>query len=103
MKCWQRHTGWVPESGDLDDDAEAILAGDFEIGHFLCEHTSLRSVLYFTGEAIEDDNDDDDDDDDDGEEADKEGEEEDEENGPDHDSTKDQNVAECKKQWSKMV
>lgn len=41
-----------------DDDAEAILAADFEIGHFLRERIIPRSVLYFTGEAIEDDDDD---------------------------------------------
>ncbi|KAI5229430.1 Nucleosome Assembly Protein 1-Like 1 [Manis pentadactyla] len=58
----------VPESGDLDDDAEAILAADFEIGHFLRERIIPRSVLYFTGEAIEDD---DDDYDEEGEEADE--------------------------------
>uniref|UniRef100_A0A671E113 Nucleosome assembly protein 1 like 1 n=1 Tax=Rhinolophus ferrumequinum TaxID=59479 RepID=A0A671E113_RHIFE len=85
----------VPESGDLDDDAEAILAADFEIGHFLRERIIPRSVLYFTGEAIEDD---DDDYDEEGEEADEEGEEEDEENDPDYDSKKDQNPAECKQQ-----
>uniref|UniRef100_A0A2K6G3B4 Nucleosome assembly protein 1-like 1 n=1 Tax=Propithecus coquereli TaxID=379532 RepID=A0A2K6G3B4_PROCO len=57
----------------FDDDAEAILAADFEIGHFLRERIIPRSVLYFTGEAIEDDDDD-------------EGEEEgDEENDPDYD------------------
>ncbi|KAJ8789853.1 hypothetical protein J1605_021551 [Eschrichtius robustus] len=50
----------VPESGDLDDAAEAILAAEFEIGHFLRECIILKSVLYFTGEAIEDDDDDDD-------------------------------------------
>uniref|UniRef100_A0A8B9X221 Nucleosome assembly protein 1-like 1 n=1 Tax=Bos mutus grunniens TaxID=30521 RepID=A0A8B9X221_BOSMU len=48
----------VPESGYLDDDSEAILAADFEIGHFLRECIIPRSVLYFTGEAIEDDDDD---------------------------------------------
>ncbi|KAI4545718.1 hypothetical protein MG293_005984 [Ovis ammon polii] len=53
----RRHQG-VPESGDLDDDSEAILAADFEIGHFLRERIIPRSVLYFTGEAIEDDDDD---------------------------------------------
>jgi len=51
-----------------DDDAEAILAADFEIGHFLRERIIPRSVLYFTGEAIEDD---DDDYDEEGEEADE--------------------------------
>ncbi|XP_017659736.1 PREDICTED: nucleosome assembly protein 1-like 1 [Lepidothrix coronata] len=87
----------VPESGDLDDDSEAILAADFEIGHFLRERIVPRSVLYFTGEAIEDD---DDDYDEEGEEADdEEGEEEaDEENDPDYDPKKDQNPAECKQQ-----
>ncbi|NXR91377.1 NP1L1 protein, partial [Hypocryptadius cinnamomeus] len=87
----------VPESGDLDDDSEAILAADFEIGHFLRERIVPRSVLYFTGEAIEDD---DDDYDEEGEEADdEEGEEEaDEENDPDYEPKKDQNPAECKQQ-----
>uniref|UniRef100_G1KFY2 Nucleosome assembly protein 1 like 1 n=2 Tax=Anolis carolinensis TaxID=28377 RepID=G1KFY2_ANOCA len=87
----------VPETGDLDDDAEVILAADFEVGHFLRERIIPRSVLYFTGEAIEDD---DDDYDEEGEEADdEEGEEEiDEENDPDYDPKKDQNPAECKQQ-----
>ncbi|MEJ1279329.1 hypothetical protein NN561_010260 [Cricetulus griseus] len=86
----------VPENGDLDDDAEAILAVDFEIGHCLRERIIPRSVLYFTGEAIEDA---DDDYDEEGEETDEEGEEEgDEENDPDYDPKKDQNPAECKQQ-----
>uniref|UniRef100_A0A8D0CDT8 Nucleosome assembly protein 1-like 1 n=1 Tax=Scleropages formosus TaxID=113540 RepID=A0A8D0CDT8_SCLFO len=74
----------VPENGELDEDSEAILAADFEIGHFLRERIIPRAVLYFTGEAIEDD---DDDYDEEGEEADdEEGEEEaDEENDPDYD------------------
>ncbi|KAM5328130.1 LOW QUALITY PROTEIN: nucleosome assembly protein 1-like 1 [Glossophaga mutica] len=86
----------VPESGDLDAAAEAILAADFEIGHCLYEHIIPRSVLYFTGEAIEND---DDDYDEEGEEVDEEGEgEEDEENHSDYDSKKDQNPAECQQQ-----
>ncbi|XP_043943150.1 nucleosome assembly protein 1-like 1 [Protopterus annectens] len=83
---------------ELDDEAEAILAADFEIGHFLRERIVPRAVLYFTGEAIEDD---DDDYDEEGEEADdEEGEEEaDEENDPEYDPKKDQNPpAECKQQ-----
>ncbi|KAF3859647.1 hypothetical protein F7725_022046 [Dissostichus mawsoni] len=63
----------VPETGELDEDSEAVLAADFEIGHFIRERIVPRAVLYFTGEAIEDDDDD-------------EGEEEaDEENDPDYD------------------
>uniref|UniRef100_A0A2K5RWY9 Nucleosome assembly protein 1 like 1 n=1 Tax=Cebus imitator TaxID=2715852 RepID=A0A2K5RWY9_CEBIM len=88
------------DNGDLDDDAEAIFAAVFEIGHFLHEHIIPRSVsvLYFTREAIEDDDDDDDDDEgDEGEEADEKGEEGDEENDPDSDP-KDQNAAKCKQQ-----
>uniref|UniRef100_A0A3B3DQ91 Nucleosome assembly protein 1-like 1 n=1 Tax=Oryzias melastigma TaxID=30732 RepID=A0A3B3DQ91_ORYME len=67
-----------------DEDSEAILAADFEIGHFIRERIVPRAILYFTGEAIEDD---DDDYDEEGEEADdEEGEEEaDEENDPDYD------------------
>ncbi|XP_072408175.1 nucleosome assembly protein 1-like 1 isoform X1 [Chiloscyllium punctatum] len=88
----------VPENGELDEDSEAILAADFEIGHFLHERIVPRAVLYFTGEAIEDD---DDDYDEEGEEADdEEGEEEaDEENDPDYDPKKDPNPpSECKQQ-----
>nr|XP_044996354.1 nucleosome assembly protein 1-like 4 [Jaculus jaculus] len=39
----------------LDEDSEFTLASDFEIGHFFRERIVPRAVLYFTGEAIEDD------------------------------------------------
>ncbi|KAK6488303.1 nucleosome assembly protein 1-like 1-A isoform X2 [Huso huso] len=88
----------VPESGELDEDSEAILAADFEIGHFLRERIVPRAVLYFTGEAIEDD-------DDDSVYINvsclkQEGEEEaDEENDPNYDPKKDANPPpECKQQ-----
>ncbi|KAM6224980.1 LOW QUALITY PROTEIN: nucleosome assembly protein 1-like 4 [Rhynchocyon petersi] len=45
-------------SGDgesLDEYSEFTLASDFEIGHFFRERIVPRAVLYFTGEAIEDD------------------------------------------------
>uniref|UniRef100_A0A8C6BSG3 Nucleosome assembly protein 1-like 1 n=1 Tax=Monodon monoceros TaxID=40151 RepID=A0A8C6BSG3_MONMO len=70
----------VPESGDLDDAAEAILAEDFDIGHFLRERIIPRSE-----QAVDDDGDD----------YEEEGEEE---NDPDYDPKKDQNPAECKQQ-----
>ncbi len=41
-----------------DEESEAVLAADFEIGHFIRERIVPRAVLYFTGEAIEDDDDD---------------------------------------------
>ncbi|XP_028263734.1 nucleosome assembly protein 1-like 4a isoform X2 [Parambassis ranga] len=41
--------------GELDEDSEFTLATDFEIGHFFRERIVPRAVLYFTGEALEDD------------------------------------------------
>jgi hypothetical protein len=38
-----------------DEDTEALLAADFEIGHFIRERVVPRAVLYFTGEALEND------------------------------------------------
>uniref|UniRef100_A0A673MNM6 Nucleosome assembly protein 1-like 4 n=1 Tax=Sinocyclocheilus rhinocerous TaxID=307959 RepID=A0A673MNM6_9TELE len=51
-----------------DEDLDFTLATDFEIGHFFRERVIPRAVLYFTGEALEDDESD----------LDEEGEEEDE-------------------------
>eukprot|EP00063_Salmo_salar_P004490 XP_013979325.1 PREDICTED: nucleosome assembly protein 1-like 4 isoform X2 [Salmo salar] len=45
----------VSPDGDPDEDAEFTLATDFEIGHFFRERIVPRAVLYFTGEALEDD------------------------------------------------
>ncbi|XP_032814260.1 nucleosome assembly protein 1-like 4 isoform X1 [Petromyzon marinus] len=59
----------VAEGEELDEDSEVILTADFEIGHFFRERVVPRAVLYFTGEAIED------------EEEYEEEEEEDEEDG----------------------
>ncbi|XP_061773727.1 nucleosome assembly protein 1-like 4a isoform X2 [Nerophis ophidion] len=70
----------LPE-GEMDEDSEITLNTDFEIGHFFRERIVPRAVLYFTGEALEDDDseqdgegddysDDDDDDDDDEEDFD---------------------------------
>ncbi|XP_045176301.2 nucleosome assembly protein 1-like 1 isoform X2 [Mercenaria mercenaria] len=48
-----------PEDEEMDEDTEALLAADFEIGHFIRERIVPRAVLYFTGEALENDDDDD--------------------------------------------
>jgi nucleosome assembly protein 1-like 1 len=71
------------------------LSADFEIGHFIRERIIPRAVLYFTGEAIEDDEfeDEGEDDDADGDEGDEE-----DENDPDYDPSKDQKPQECKTQ-----
>ena len=74
-----------PEEGgeEIDEETEALLAADFEIGQFFRDRIIPRAVLYFTGEALEeededyeeeededgDDKDEDDDEDDDKEEG----------------------------------
>ncbi|XP_056614331.1 nucleosome assembly protein 1-like 4b isoform X2 [Triplophysa dalaica] len=45
----------VSPEKELDEDAEYTLATDFEIGHFFRERIVPRAVLYFTGEAMDDD------------------------------------------------
>lgn len=47
---------------------EAQLSADFEVGHFLRDRVVPRAVLYFTGEALDDEDEDyeDDADDEDG-------------------------------------
>lgn len=82
-----------PEDEEMDEDTEALLAADFEIGHFIRERIVPRAVLYFTGEALEND-----DDDEYGEE--EEGAEEgeyDEDADPDYHPGKEK-PAECKQQ-----
>ncbi|XP_052268685.1 nucleosome assembly protein 1-like 1 isoform X2 [Dreissena polymorpha] len=55
-----------PEDEEMDEDTEALLAADFEIGHFIRERIVPRAVLYFTGEALENDDDYDEGDEEDG-------------------------------------
>jgi len=74
----------VPENeDDIDEDTEALLAADFEIGHFFRERLIPKGVLFFTGEAIEEDSDDEYEDDDEDEEGDDDDDDENEENDPD--------------------
>ncbi|XP_072033946.1 nucleosome assembly protein 1-like 1 isoform X2 [Amphiura filiformis] len=86
----------VPEEGvEVDEETETLLNADFEIGHFIRERVVPRAVLYFTGEAIEDDEYEEE-----GEEEDNEGEEGDEEdeNDPDFEPAKGEKPQECKQQ-----
>lgn len=84
----------VPDEEDPDEDVEALLAADFEIGHFIRERIVPRAVLYFTGEALEDDD------------FDEEGEEEDEDEDGDYNEDEDpdfhpsdqQKPGDCKQQ-----
>ncbi|KAK3558500.1 hypothetical protein QTP86_018150 [Hemibagrus guttatus] len=80
----------------MDEDLDFTLATDFEIGHFFRERIIPRAVLYFTGEALEDDESFEEEDVEEGDEEDvEEGEEEDE---GEIDPTKEPQPAECKQQ-----
>ena len=48
-----------PEA-EVDEDVQNLLSADFEIGHYIRERIVPRAVLYFTGEALEEDDYDDD-------------------------------------------
>merc|ERR1712147_226337 len=47
----------VPEDpeAEVEEDIRALLTADFEIGHYIRESIIPRAVLYFTGEALLDD------------------------------------------------
>jgi len=69
----------VPEgSEDVDDETRELLNADFEIGQILRDRIVPRAVLYFTGEANDDESYDEDEDED-GDEFDEDEEGEDEE------------------------
>lgn len=49
----------VPEDAEVEDNEEMrILAADFEIGHMLRDSIVPKAVLYYTGEAGDEDEDD---------------------------------------------
>ncbi|XP_036399463.1 nucleosome assembly protein 1-like 4 isoform X1 [Megalops cyprinoides] len=86
----------VSEDGEMDEDSEFTLAADFEIGHFFRERIVPRAVLYFTGEALEDDESFEEEELEEGEE-DHEEDGEEEEGEEDH-TREDPQPAECKQQ-----
>ncbi|UYV62734.1 NAP1L1, partial [Cordylochernes scorpioides] len=74
----------VPDDEEqMDEDTQSQLASDFEMGHFIRERIVPRAVLFFTGEALGDD-DYEEEEEDDEEEDDEEGEDEDEEEDADY-------------------
>ena len=70
---------------------QALLTADFEIGHYIRERIVPRAVLFFTGEALEDESDVE-------EEESDEDEDEDSDNDADFDPSKAQANPECKQQ-----
>ncbi|KAJ7373552.1 Nucleosome assembly protein 1-like 1 [Desmophyllum pertusum] len=87
----------VPEDeADMDEETEALLSADFEIGHFFRERVIPKAVLYFTGEALEEEFEEEEEEGDDGEEG--EGDEE-EDDDPDYQPPPDgDKPQECKNQ-----
>lgn len=86
----------VPDDEEeMDEDTEALLSADFEIGHFFRERLIPKAVLFFTGEAIEEDSDEDEDDEMD---DDSDDDDEDEENDPDFKPEAGEKPEECKQQ-----
>jgi len=89
----------LPDDPEAEVDAETqeLLTADFEIGHYIRERIIPRAVLFFTGEALEED-----DYDEEEEEEGSDGEEgEEEEDDPDFDPSKvkgGENPQECKQQ-----
>lgn len=89
----------VPEDPDedMDEDTQALLTADFEIGHYIRERIVPRAVLFYTGEALDDE----DFEEEEGEEG-EEGDDDEEEDDPDYDPTKEKvakgQPPECKQQ-----
>merc|ERR1712020_513054 len=81
----------IPDDPDADIDPETqdLLTADFEIGHYIRDRIIPRAVLFFTGEALEEDDFDEEEDEEDGEE---------EEDDPDFDPATVKNQQECKQQ-----
>uniref|UniRef100_A0A8D0C5Y0 Nucleosome assembly protein 1 like 4 n=1 Tax=Salvator merianae TaxID=96440 RepID=A0A8D0C5Y0_SALMN len=91
----------IKVSGDgesLDEDSECTLAMDFEVGHFFRERIVPRAVLYFTGEAIEDDDNFEEGEEGEEEELDDEEEGEEEEDAESEPKKEASQPAECKQQ-----
>merc|ERR1711913_135265 len=80
-------------NADIDPETQDLLTADFEIGHYIRDRIIPRAVLFFTGEALEEDEfDDEEEEEEDGEEG------EEEEDDPDFDPSKVKGQQECKQQ-----
>jgi len=95
----------APENDEeIDEETEALLSADFEIGEVIRQRLVQRAVLYFTGEALADEEyDEDEDEDEDDEDEEDEDEEDDEDFEPPKGGKKarggkKENPQECKQQ-----
>ena len=76
----------------LISSSQALLTADFEIGHYIRERIVPRAVLFFTGEALEDESDCEE------EESDEDEDDDNSDNDADFDPSKAQANPECKQQ-----
>lgn len=92
----------VPDDSEaeLDDETQALLTSDFEIGHYIRERIVPRAVLYYTGEGLEDEDEDyeDEGDEDDPEEEDEDDEESSPTNAPSGGKKQGNDPGDCKTQ-----
>lgn len=86
---------------EIDEETQSLLTADFEIGHYIRERIVPRAVLYYTGEALEDEEDEFEEE----EEGEEDSEDEEEEDDADFHTKKNKknvpnnpNPAECKNQ-----
>lgn len=86
----------VPEDGEMDEETEQLVEADFEIGQFFRERLIPKAVLFFTGEALEDDEEFEEEEEEENEDQDGDNEE-DEEEDPDY-KPAEGNPPECKQQ-----
>jgi len=86
----------VPDDVDaeVDEETQALLTADFEIGHYINERIVPRAVLYFTGEALDSDSEDEYDEEDSDEDDDEDGSD----NDPDFDPKDAKATPECTQQ-----
>ncbi|XP_069679426.1 nucleosome assembly protein 1-like 1 [Periplaneta americana] len=86
-----------PEA-EMDEETQALLTSDFEIGHYIRERIVPRAILYYTGEALEDE---DFEEEEEGEEGEEEEDDDDAEFNPANNrqaAPKNMNPADCKQQ-----
>merc|ERR1711988_741779 len=80
-------------NADIDPETQDLLTADFEIGHYIRERVVPRAVLFFTGEALdEEDSDEDSEDEDDDEDEDQDSDQD------EFDPSKVKGQQECKQQ-----
>ncbi|XP_028406490.1 nucleosome assembly protein 1-like 1 isoform X1 [Dendronephthya gigantea] len=81
---------------EMDEETEQLLEADFEIGHFFRENLIPKAVLFFTGEAMDDEFDEEEEEDEDDDDDENQGED-DEDDDPDF-KPPEENPPECKQQ-----